>query len=298
VRGVPEAAMDARGFLVVPARAWRRGDRLQIDFALSSRPVRGDFGNSGLAALLWGPIVLAYDEARNHSGPPAAWVWLADDARASLRGDGGGDGASLSFTAPILTGESGSAERRTADFVSFADAGASGGTYRVWVGAPETFDAARWSVLAGGRESRSVEGNVQGSIVDGNPCTFVVTFDGRHHAEDYFAVELDAPRRMGRVVYTHGKTFHDGGWFDATAGRPRVEIRRSTDGPWEPLGPLDEYPATTATDAAGLAGGESFALRLAESVTAVAVRIIGVPACGDDPRQSFASCAELAVFEG
>jgi len=85
VRGVPEAALDDRGFLVVPARAWRSGDRLEIDFALASRLVQGDFGNSGLAARRWGPIVLAYDEAG-------------------------------------------------AAFVPFADAGASGGKFRVWAG--------------------------------------------------------------------------------------------------------------------------------------------------------------------
>jgi len=136
VRGVPEAVNDGHGFLVVPPRSWRRGDKLQIDFALPSWLVRGDFGNSGRAALLWGPIVLAYDEAQNPSGPPAAWVWLADDARGTLRDDGGADSASLSFTAPILTGESGRAERRSSVFVPFADAGASGGVFRVWLGAP------------------------------------------------------------------------------------------------------------------------------------------------------------------
>lgn len=297
-RGVPEAANDLRGFLVVPARSWRKGARLELDFTLNSGLMRGDFGNSGRAALLWGPMVLAYDEAQNPSGPPAAWVWLADDAAPVLRDESDADSTSLSFEAPILTGEGGTAERRTAVFVPFADAGGSGGTFRVWVGAPEMFDAARWSLLAGGRESRSVEGNVNGSILDGDPGTFVVTFDGRRHDEDYFAVELDALRRIGRVVYTHGKTFHDGGWFDSSAGKPRVEIRRSTDAPWESLGPLDDYPAATATDAAGLAGGESFTMKLAEPVTAVAVRVIGAPASGDNPLQSFASCATLAAFEG
>jgi DUF1680 family protein len=297
VRGVPEAAIDDSGFMVVPARAWKRGDRLEIDFALTSRLSRGYFGNSGRAALLWGPIVLAYDEARNVSGPSAAWVWLASGAKAALRGDRDEAGWSLSFTAPILTAGGGSVEERAAVLVPFADAGGTGGTFRVWLGAPEAFDAARWSVLVGGRESRSALGNVTGSILDGNPETFVVTYDGRLHNEDYFAVELDSPRKIGRIVYTHGKTFHDGGWFDASAGVPRIEIRRSIDAEWEALGPLDGYPRTTMTDAAGLTGGESFVRKLAEPVTAIAVRIIGVPASGDDPRQSFASCAELAAFE-
>lgn len=32
-------------------------------------------------------------------------------------------------------------------------------------------------------------------------------------------------------------------------------------------------------------------------VTALAVRVIGKPACGNNPQQSFSSCAGLAVYE-
>ena len=28
---------------------------------------------------------------------------------------------------------------------------------------------------------------------------------------------LDQPETVSRVVFAHGQTFHDGGWFDASA---------------------------------------------------------------------------------
>lgn len=104
------------------------------------------------------------------------------------------------------------------------------------------------------------------------------------------------PASIRRVVFAHGKSFHDGGWFDASAGKPRIEVQREKDGPWTSVGTLDGYPATTATDSKGLREGQLFTLRLPEAVRAVAVRVVGKPAGGDNPRQAFASCAELQAF--
>jgi len=36
-----------------------------------------------------------------------------------------------------------------------------------------------------------------------------------------------------------------------------------------------------------------FTLELTEAISFVAVRVIGVPACGGNPKQAFSSCAEL-----
>jgi hypothetical protein len=62
------------------------------------------------------------------------------------------------------------------------------------------------------------------------------------------------------------------------------------------VGVLDSYPATTATDAKGLKDGQAFTLKLAAPEKVVAVRIIGKPAAGDNPRQAFSSCAELQAL--
>jgi hypothetical protein len=66
----------------------------------------------------------------------------------------------------------------------------------------------------------------------------------------------------------------------------------STNAAWEDLAPIDSYPATTATDNKALAEGKEFIVRF-EPIKVVGIRVIGVPACGDGPNQSFASCAEL-----
>lgn len=95
----------------------------------------------------------------------------------------------------------------------------------------------------------------------------------------------------------HGNNFHDGGWFDASAGKPKVQIQRAQGGAWETIGELDEYPATTATSNGNLKFGQAFTLQLASPVKALAVRVLGVPACGDSPKQNFSSCAELQAFD-
>jgi hypothetical protein len=153
------------------------------------------------------------------------------------------------------------------------------------------------SLLADGEESRSRQGNVAGSINDGDPESFVVTFDGTKKDQDWFAVTLAEPVAVSRIVFTQGRIFHDGGWFDTSAKPVRIELKRSADGPWETAGTLGDYPNTTATDGRAVRPGQTFTLTLKEPVKAQAIRVIGVPASGDNPKQSFSSCAELEAFE-
>jgi hypothetical protein len=152
------------------------------------------------------------------------------------------------------------------------------------------------SLLAVGSESRSRDGNVTGSINDGEPATFVVTFEGQPAKEDWFAVTLDRPAAVRRVVFTQGRLFHDGGWFDTSAGKPRVQVQRQRGGAWETVGTLADYPATTASSSAGLKEGQVFTLTLKESVEVLGVRVLGQPAHGDNPQQAFSACAELEAF--
>ena len=107
---------------------------------------------------------------------------------------------------------------------------------------------------------------------------------------------LDTPVVIRRVVFAHGKSFHDGGWFDASAGKPRVQVQRDRDGMWETIGELSDYPETTATSDAGLKAGKTFTLKLAEPMKVAAVRVVVVPASGDNPQQAFSSCAGLQAF--
>ena len=94
----------------------------------------------------------------------------------------------------------------------------------------------------------------------------------------------------------HGRSFHDGGWFDSTAGKPRVQIQREKNGPWETVGTLEDYPETTAVDSKGLKDGQPFMLQLKEPTRVFGIRVIGKPAGGDNPIQAFSSCAELQAF--
>ncbi|HRD85489.1 MAG TPA: hypothetical protein PLF63_09990, partial [Rubrivivax sp.] len=204
----------------------------------------------------------------------------------------------LLFDAQVVDGSDG--RTRTARFVPFADAGAGRGAFAVWL---RTADPAlaldEASLLADGREIRSRPGNIEGSIIDEDPSTLVCTYDGRAAEEDWFGVELARPLRARRFVFVHGDTFPNGGWFDASAGRPRLEIRRNEASAWTSIGEFTDYPQTTAKNAAGLgrAGVQArFTLTLPAAVELVAVRVIGRPASGTEPGQAFASCAELQAL--
>jgi DUF1680 family protein len=280
------AAVAPRGQL----REWKDGDRIKLTYRLAARLVLGHFGDTGRAALAWGPFILAYDASMNPGLPSASTLGLlSDNPPFSLE-----PGPGLKFRARVVGRKTD--DPKSAVFVPFADAGASGGAYRVWLRAPGIEPAKDLSLLAGGEEGRSRLGNQNGSIVDGDPGSFVVTYDGSPAREDWYAVTLPDPARIGRVVFAHGRNFHDGGWFIASNGKPRVQVQRTKGGRWETVGELASYPATTATDPAGIQRGQSFELRLDRPVSAVAVRVIGTPSRGDNSNQAFSSCGELQAF--
>ncbi|MGC4045031.1 MAG: glycoside hydrolase family 127 protein [Armatimonas sp.] len=166
--------------------------------------------------------------------------------------------------------------------ILFAEAGAKGERYRIWVG-PASENA----------EDRIRPGNIEGSINDGDVRTFVVSWDGNSHDDDdWYSITLAKPKRVSKLSYAHGHSFHDGGWF---VGAPRFEVRTTPDGLWENVGTLPDYPATTDTSPKGLKDGQWFVLTLPAPKEIIAVRIIGKPSCGDDPNMRFTSCAELKV---
>jgi DUF1680 family protein len=276
------------GWAHVPAREWKDGDRVSLSFRFGSRLIPGQFGNADRAALAWGPFVLAYDQARNPNLPSARTIGLVhESAELTLE-----PGPTLALRGPVAGGKGGVTMQAT--FVPFADAGTTGGEYRVWLRAPGV--TAPSSVLGEGQESRSRRGNQNGSTIDGDASSFVVTYDGSSAQEDWYAVTLPAAVRIARVVFQHGRSFHDGGWFDSGGGKPRVQVQTTRGGAWETVGELAGYPATTATDGSGIRDGQAFECRLARSVPATAVRVVGVPSSGDNPRQNFSSCGELEAF--
>ncbi len=270
------------------------GAKVTLKFNLDAARIEGEHGNTDREAFAWGPFVLAFDQQRNPGWPVPQRVVVPDSSDAASVELASPVGGPLRFTVPLsLLREP---QPQPAVLVPYADAGSDGGRYAIWLRSPRSGPSAADSLFLFADESRSAQGNVDGSIADSDPGTFVVTYDARPQAEAWFTVQLDEPQKLRRIVMAHGHSFHDGGWFDAEAGKPRVEIKRDKDAAWEKIGELADYPATTSTDAAGLQDGQMFTLQLKEPVSAVALRIIGKPASGDNPNGAFASCAELQGF--
>lgn len=277
------------GSIAIASDAWRPETETEIHFDLESKIEPGGEANPDKAALTWGPFALAYDQARNPGGvSPRAAGLIENEPLEPL------PGPDLAFRGMVVGSDEG--EAKPAVFVPFADAGSTGGAYRIWLRAPGVALAKNESLLAFAEESRSREGNVGGSINDGDPESFAVTFDGRKADEDWYAVALNQPAKIARVIFRHGQTFHDGGWFDTSRGKPRVEVQREKGGPWESVGELAGYPATTSNQPPNLTPGQPIELRLEAPVAAFGLRVKGAPASGDNPAQAFSSCGELEAF--
>jgi hypothetical protein len=285
------------------AREWKAGDRVELEFAMPAVLVRGAGSNEGLVAVQRGPLVLAFD-ARLNPALIATRVSPAaePDGTVKLELDPAADPEHV--TAHAFRGEglvpasaAGSTETKRAPLVltSFAEAGSTGSTVAVWFPSPERLTRGGGSPFLYGKESYSRQGNLAGSIADGDPSTWRVTFDQSRQREAWFAVEIDHPVKIDTVRYAHGHVYHDGGWWDTAGGKPRIQVKRTAAGAWEEVARLEAYPAATATDPKGLSDGREFSARF-PAVEAVGIRVQGVPACGDDPNQSFASCAELQGF--
>lgn len=284
-------AEESDGWLRFAPRQWKNGDQVVLSFRAGPYLIEGRQSNAGSRAIGMGPFVMALDRSRNPSIPLNSTALEKVEA-STLRLE---PTYPPTVTAPVVVQTRQGPEKRTATFVSFIEAGATGGRYRIWLPAsaerlPEP------TLLSDGKESRSREGNVRGSIIDPEMGGFVVTFDNRPAEEDWYAVTLDAPITVGRIVYAHGHTFHDGGWFDASAGKPKVQVQRRKSGAWETVGTLADYPDTTATDHKGLKDGQVFEVRLAQPEQVWGVRVVGKPACGDNPKQAFSSCGGLKAF--
>jgi hypothetical protein len=271
-------------------RAWKKGDVVKIQMRLADRLIVGDHGNAGKAAVMHGPLVLALGREKNRGVAALNRIGLgAGRTSIDLR-----LGKGLEFRAQGFVRGKGQVDLA---LVPFADVGSDGKSlFKVWI-PMEVPEAVTESLLSGLPWTASRKGNVGGDITDDDFSTFAVTFDERSAAEDTYAVQWSKPRRISRVVFGHGHTFHDGGWFDTSGGanRPRVEVQTEKGGAWRLVATLADYPATTASDSRGLKDCQKFEARFAP-ILVVGVRVAGVPARGDNPAQSFSSCVELQAF--
>jgi len=289
------------GYVAV-RRKWKAGDRLHLVLPPNARVVAGDHTNLGRAAICYGPLVLATDAALDSAGdriqinstdinalsitPQQATGVFHDWTNAQVfRISSKGNSALL---APIAT--AGSNPKSTC--------------YRVWLPFPTQAGA---NLAVGGTEStsrtRTPKAHLDrragewGSIIDGGE---VLTYDNTKQDQDWYAVTLAQSATVGRVVFLHSWAFPTGGWFNTSDGKPQVQVQTEKNGPWVTVGELANYPATTATEAKILgphSSGTRYTCKLATPVTALAVRVVGKPACGNNPKQSFSSSMGLEVYE-
>lgn len=298
---VPGSVHDA-GWLTLAVRTWRDGDEVPLSFALAANTLRGERALAGRAALRWGPFMLAYEQNANPASAPAHRQALAQGA-ATLQARPGRRLVLDAQVTPLPMSSAAAATRSAAHgarFVTFADAGADGGLYRVWLHAPgDARPAPSESLLVGGHESASRRLPGPGSVLDEDPASQVSTLSGAAPDEDWFAVTLPRSVTARRVVFTQGHVTVHGGWFDAQSGKPRVQVRRHAAAAWETLGVLADYPATTATDCGPLANtwdSHEYALVFAQPESFVAVRVTGRPAGGQSPKRAHVTCTALQAF--
>jgi uncharacterized protein len=277
--GAVEDDVAQPGFGSIAARVWQPGDAVTLTVRCCGNVV-GDPRDPGRELLSWGPCVLALDGGlvpglqQDSFGVTTSLPEREPGTGLRLRAGIRQNGALVRL--PLLP---------------FADAGAAGDDYRVWLSSRSNQSS---TPVVG--TARSRPGNVEGAIADGDRDSFVVTWDGKPAAADWYAVSYAQPRELRAVSFAHGHCFHDGGWFDTSAGKPEVQIRSHPGAAWQTIGRLVDYPATTATDAGGLRDAQLFRLQLDSPVTAVELRVIGRPASGDAAGQAFSSCAELNGF--
>ncbi|MBN2594535.1 MAG: glycoside hydrolase family 127 protein [Sedimentisphaerales bacterium] len=287
-------------------RSWRAGDVVKFSFPFVLNIHAGSGSNEGRMAVTAGPLVLTLDQADNPDIRIPQYVALRGPAAEDCRFENTPAKSNLSWSDETLwacdvrdltAAAKGKEVECRILLRPFLDAGSWNSTrYAVWLRAPGVAlkgDAV--GPFTFGREFYSNAGNVNGNIADGDPMTFRVTYDGTLQRQAYFGVALEKPVKISRAVYIAGEVFHDGGWFDTAGGKPKVQFMKTSNSPWVDLAVFKDYPAATTTDSMGIRRGRPFTVRF-EPVEAVAIRIVGEPASGDNPAQAFASCAELAAF--
>ncbi len=255
---------------------WKVGQSRTFTSRIRIKRIDGKDSNKTLAAFMFGPWILAAVADKKASDKPSTSV--------------------ITPKMPEQTGQRSFALKTAKGVVSlqpFADCGTNGEDYTVWLRTNTPVQRRIGNVLLGATESRSRPGNINGSIVDGEPKSLVVTYSNSREENDWYAVHTADQVEIDRIVYTHGHCFFDGGWF---VGAPLVEVQESPGGPWKSLGRLPGYPQTTADTQPPLTDGQEFTLRLPAPIRISGVRVSGAPANGTNPKQNFSSCAELAAF--
>jgi uncharacterized protein len=258
------------GEFVTLDREWTTGDTVVIDMDMTVRVISGGRTYPGYEAIQRGPQVLALDQGAN---PDVEWLHEAAPRDVKLKPAG-------AFRYRLdgeVVGHDLHKQEEPLTLVPFTEAT----NYRVWMPKPETLST-DVSVTAFGKESASRRGTVEDSICDIRADTYRNTARGKASGDDWFAVELNRPEEISRVVFRHGKSTAQGGWFE---GKPQIQVKRSAEGDWQTVAELSSYEGGPS-----LKDGQAFEAKLAAPIRVVAIRVTGKPA------REFVSCAELAAY--
>jgi len=276
------------GSLLKLERMWHSGDTIQVQMDLPVRVIPGGASYPDYLALARGPQILALEAALNPQVPYIHRASLKEVEASGIELQDASGGLPKTWAGSQAYSVEGAFAGKPQPLIlaPFADAL----DYRVWLLKPGRVPIGQVALTAFGTETWSRTGTAAGSICDERPDTYRTTFEGKAAKEDWYAVEMDKPADIARIVFRHGKAFENGGWFDTSGGKPKIQIKKTKNGPWQDLAALDSYPEFTSAKVPAIRDGEPFTLHLNQPVRAVAIRVVGRPA------RSFSSCAELAAY--
>jgi uncharacterized protein len=115
------------GWATLPSRLWRNNDQITYAYNLRGRVIRGEYSNYSRAAFAWGPFVLAADATQNPNLGSLEALQVNLKVEPSLKATK--DRLEFTARAKAIWGEG----EGSVGLVPFADAGSSGGQYRVWM---------------------------------------------------------------------------------------------------------------------------------------------------------------------
>jgi hypothetical protein len=126
-------ASSERGWINLPERDWKDGDEVSVAFTLGGRVIHGDFTNYSRVAYAWGPYILALDSESNREnglGDAPQFLRVIDSTPPSLATD------SRRIVLHVAVRGEWDVSPHQVALVPFADAGAGGKPYTVWLRAP------------------------------------------------------------------------------------------------------------------------------------------------------------------
>lgn len=289
-----EAFHGAAGQLLRITRVWKPGSGLKVHMTMTTAVISGGESYPNRVALQRGPQVLAVEREWNAD---VRYIHRAGMLRTgetlSVRpvqaAVSAWPGRQVYEMEAALFGEAnGNAPVRMLRLVPFADAR----DFTVWLYRPGYRPADPPAVTSFGRETVSEPGPHIDSFADDDPGTYSTfrSTSNKRGEPGWFAVALERPQQISRVVFRHGSLTPAGGWFDISRMVPQIQVKTDEKADWTTVARLTSYPWVDYTMIPNLRDGQPFEVKLSAPVTAVAIRILAQPGRG------YASCAELSGY--